>query len=64
MRDVHFSTAERVIMRNQRLMMLALSNIVRETTKTGNEYHATKLTDRVKEMEANLDWIASPSERI
>jgi hypothetical protein len=59
-----FNSAEKAILRNQRIMMLALANLVRENTKTGNEYHADLLTNRVKNMDRHWEWIASPSERI
>lgn len=60
----HFNSFERIVLRNQRLMMLAISNLVRENTHIGNEYHANKLTERVKEMEREWEWIAAPSERL
>lgn len=59
-----FNSAEKAILRNQRMMMLALSNLVRENTKVGNEYHADKLTARVRDMDRHWEWIAAPSERI
>lgn len=59
-----FNSAEKAILRNQRMMMLALANLVRENTKAGNEYRADKLSNRVKDMERHWEWIASPSERI
>lgn len=59
-----FTKAERIIIRNQRLMMLALANLVRENTSSGNVYHAEKLRERIKLMEASLEWIAAPGERI
>ena len=54
----------RVILRNQRFMMLALSNLVRDNTSTGNVYHAEKLSDAVRRMEEHWEWLASPGERI
>lgn len=59
-----FNSAEKAILKNQRMMMLALSNIVRQTTTTGNEYHADMLSNRVRDMERRWEWIAAPSERI
>ena len=54
----------RRVLKNQRLMMLALSNLVRENTRAGNVYDAENLSDAVREMEKNWDWIAPPSQRI
>lgn len=55
----------RIIVRNQRLMMLAITNIIHNGPQgTGTGYHAEKLTKRVKDMERVWDWIASPGERI
>ena len=54
----------RTILRNQRYIMLALSNVVRETTTVGCDYHANNLNGQVQEMEKAFKWIARPSERI
>jgi hypothetical protein len=53
----------RAILRNQRYMMLAISNLVREQHTLGI-YHADKLSNRVRQMEEHWEWIALPSERI
>lgn len=59
-----FSKAERIIMRNQRLIMLALSCRLQNAGGIGSDYHAQALTKRVKDMERVFEWIASPSERL
>ena len=58
------SPIEKMILTNQRLIMLALSNRSRNAGGMGADYHADLLRDRVKEMEREFDWIALPSERI
>lgn len=59
-----FSAAERVIIRNQRYMMLAISAMFRNAGGMGSDYHAETLTRRVKDMERAYEWIASPNERL
>ena len=54
----------RVILRNQRFMMIAMSNLVRDNTKICNVYHAEKLSTAVRQMEEHWEWIAAPSERL
>lgn len=56
--------AEKLILRNQRYMMLALSTLLQNNGGMMTGFHAVKLTDRVKEMERAFNWIASPSERL
>jgi hypothetical protein len=59
-----FSFAEKVIIRNQRIIMLALSNVVREATRNNNEGMANQLHACVRQMEHSWEWLASPSERL
>jgi hypothetical protein len=59
-----FSQFEKVVLRNQRYMMLAISTTIRNVGGMSSDYHANKLTDRVKQMEQAWDWIAGPSERL
>lgn len=54
---------ERAILKNQRLIMLALANLVREQSM-GGEYMANLLRERVKDMERYWEWIAPPSQRL
>jgi hypothetical protein len=56
--------SEKIIIRNQRLIMLALLNLLRNQRGPLTEYNADKLRDRVVQLEQNYDWIAAPSERL
>lgn len=62
--DIEVSSAEKMILRNQRYMMLAISTLLQNQGGTATGYHAEKLTARVKDMERAFDWIAAPSERL
>jgi len=55
---------EKIIIRNQRYMMLALTCLLRNEGGMATGYHADKLTQRVQHMERIYDWIAAPSERL
>ena len=59
-----FSQFERIVLRNQRYMMLAISAMFQNAGGVGSDYHANKLEKRVQDMERAWEWIASPSERI
>ena len=62
--DIEVSSAEKMILRNQRYMMLAISTLLKNQGGKSTGYHAEKLTARVKDMERAFDWIAAPSERL
>ena len=53
----------RIILRNQRLLMMAVASVVWETTSDGRDLHRDNLLDAVRKMEIAFDWIASPGER-
>jgi hypothetical protein len=55
---------ERIVLRNQRYIMLALASRLQNAGGLGSGYHAERLTKRVKDMERIFDWIASPSEKL
>lgn len=59
-----FSRAERIIIRNQRYIMLALANLSANAGGTLAGHTNQTLHNRVREMERAWDWIASPSERL
>lgn len=59
-----FSSAEKIILRNQRWIMLALANISANQGGMCSGMYQEKLTQRVKEMERAFEWIATPGERI
>lgn len=54
----------RTILRNQRLIMLGLANLVRDGGGPGSGYHADNLRQAIIDMEREHDWIAPPSQRI
>lgn len=54
--------AEATIIRNQRLIMLGLSQLLVQANN-GN-YTATLLRQRVQDLERDLPWIVPPSRRI
>lgn len=58
------SGTEKLILRNQRYMMLALSTLLLNQNGMMTGYHSEKLTSRVKDMERAFDWIATQSERL
>lgn len=60
---VEFTPAEKIIIRNQRLIMLAL-NILLLDNPSGSAGYSDKILSRVRQMEANLEWLAAPGERI
>lgn len=64
MEKEEFNQFERIVLRNQRYMMLAISAMFRNTGGVASGYHADKLIQRVTDMERAWEWIASPGERI
>lgn len=61
---ITFTPAEKIIIRNQRLIMLALANRCANEGGVGADACNSQLHARVRDMETSLDWIAAPSERI
>jgi hypothetical protein len=58
-----FTLAERAILRNQRLIMLALVAMGHEM-KLGNSKHIGELRFRVGEMDRYWEFIAAPNDRL
>lgn len=54
----------RIMLRNQRKLMLAVASLNLNHGGTGSGYHADQLKGNVIEMEREWEWIARPSERI
>jgi hypothetical protein len=59
-----FTEAEKIIVRNQRLIMLTLSCMIQNAGGMASGYHGEKLRQRVIQLENNLDWLAAPGEKI
>lgn len=56
--------ATRHILRNQRLIMLALANIASNVGGVMSGYVNKNLHDRVRQMENQWDWMCPPSQRL
>jgi hypothetical protein len=58
-----FTNTERAILRNQRLLMVALAELMERAT-SGHLPTGNKLVDRVHDMERLWPWITLPGELV